>query len=106
MIKEEPVLRVYDNKHQTKLAVDASKQGLGATLLTRNGDHWRPMAYASGDLTATACQHAQKESDALSLVRAYKKCSLFLYGIPVLAGTDHKPLVVIAVKGFAGRPPR
>lgn len=53
---------MYDNKHQTKLAVDASKQGLGATLLTRNGDHWRPMAYASGYLTGTACQHAQKGS--------------------------------------------
>lgn len=97
---------MYDNKHQTKLAVDASKQGLGATLLTRNGDHWRPMAYASGDLTGTACQHAQKESEALSLVHACKKCSLFLYGIPVLAGTDHKALVAIAEKGFAGRSPR
>jgi len=73
LIKKEPVLRAYDNKHKTKLAVDASKQGLGATLLTRNGDHWRPMTYASGYLTETACQHAEKELDALSSVYACKK---------------------------------
>lgn len=70
---------MYDNKHQTKLAVDASKQGLGATLLTRNGDHWRPMAYASGYLTGTACQHAQKESEALSCSLCMQKTSIFLH---------------------------
>lgn len=30
----------------------------------------------------------------------------FFYGVPALAGTDHKALETIAEKGFAGRSPR
>lgn len=35
-----------------------------------------------------------------------KNPPFFSYGIPVLAGMDHKPLVAITEKGFAGRSPR
>ena len=45
------VLALYDAKASTKVAADASSYGLGAVLLQKSSDAWRPVAYASRSMT-------------------------------------------------------
>ena len=52
-----PVLAYYDPSKEPVLQVDASKYGLGATLLQEG----RPLAYASKALTPTEVNYAQIE---------------------------------------------
>ena len=40
-------LALYDPQADTKISVDASSHGLGAVLLQKNQQEWRPVAYAS-----------------------------------------------------------
>ena len=41
------VLALYDPKADTKISADASSFGLGAVILQRVSEDWRPVAYAS-----------------------------------------------------------
>ena len=54
-IKEEltqpTVLAIYDPDAETKISADASSLGLGAILLQKSGQEWKPVAYASCSLT-------------------------------------------------------
>jgi len=42
-----PVLTFYDPTKKIKVLTDASKNGIGAVLLQAEGEHWKPVAYAS-----------------------------------------------------------
>jgi hypothetical protein len=101
-----PVMRFYDEKHNTKISADASKAGLGAVLLQQYGTRWSPVAYASRALTTSECSYAHIEKEALALSHACETFHVFIYGKTVWAETDHKPLVTIAKKGLAYTPPR
>lgn len=103
---EAPVLKFFDERRKTKLSADASKFGLGAVLLQQFGSRWHPVSYASRALTATECNYAQIEKEALALSFACEKFHAYIYGKTVTAETDHKPLVTIAKKGLANTPPR
>lgn len=50
-----PVLTLYDPNKELKLSADASSYGLGAVLIQKEGDVWKPVAYASRSMTDTAC---------------------------------------------------
>lgn len=39
-----PLLAIFDPSKETKIMCDAPKDGLGAALLQRHGDNWRPVA--------------------------------------------------------------
>ncbi len=91
-----PVLAYFKPDEQVTLQVDASKHGLGATLLQSN----RPVAYASKSLTPTEVNFAQIEKELFAVVFACKRFHQFVYGRHIIVQSDHKPLASIMKKSL------
>ena len=71
-----PVLAYYDPSKELILQVDASKYGLGATLIQEG----RPLAYASKALTPTEVNYAQIEKEMYAILFGAKRFYQFVYG--------------------------
>ena len=97
-----PVLAYYDPSMELILQVDASKYGLGATLIQEG----RPLAYASKALTPTEVNYAQIEKEMYAILFGAKRFYQFVYGRHVVVQTDHKPLVAIKKKSLHAAPAR
>lgn len=101
------VLALYDPEAPTKVSADASSYGLGAVLLQRTNDAWRPVVYASRSLTETEKRYAQIEKEALAVTWACEKFANYILGCRVEIETDHKPLVpLLSTKHLDNLPPR
>ena len=110
-VKEEltqpTVQTLYGPDTLTKISADASSFGLGAVLLQRAQDTWKPVAYASRALTGTVKRYAQIEKEALAVTRACEKFSNYILGCKFEIETDHKPLVpILSTKHLDNLPPR
>ena len=68
-----PVLALYDPKALTKVSADASSYGLGAVLLQRLQEGWRPVAFASQSMSEVEQRYAQIEKEALACTWATEK---------------------------------
>ena len=93
-----PTLAFYDPTCPTSLRTDASNlHGLGFILMQKQEDSsWRVVQCGSRFLTAAESRYAAIELELLGIVRAIKKCRLFLAGLPTFSiFTDHKPLIPI-----------
>ena len=88
-----PALALYDPNRETKISADASSFGLGAVLLQKWVDEWKPVAYASRALSPVEQRYAQVEKEALALTWACERFRIFVIGRHFLLETDHKPLV-------------
>lgn len=92
LIKTIQILKYYDFKSPIKIKSGASQHGLGAALVQKYGEVWKPIIYASWAMTKSECHYVQIEKATLALVSAYKKergeCQF-------VAETDSKPLVSI-----------
>ena len=97
-----PVLAYYDASKELILQVDASKYGLGATLIQEG----RPLAYASKALTLTGVNYAQIEKEMYAILFGAKRFYQFVYGRHVIVQADHKPLVAIKKKPLHAAPAR
>ncbi len=97
-----PVLAYYDPSKSLTLQADASKFGLGATLL-QDG---RPIAYASKSLTPAEINYAQIEKELFAILHGCKRFHQYVYGRSVNVETDHKPLVSIMSKPLFAAPAR
>ena len=103
-LSEPTTLALYDPKSLTKISADASSHGLGAVLLQKPQDTWKPVAYASRSMSATEGQYAQVEKEALAITWA---CEKFILGKHIEVETDHKPLVpLLGTKHLHSLPPR
>ena len=101
------VLALYNPKAETKISADASSYGLGAVLLQRSQDTWRPVAYASRSMSDTERRYAQIEKEALAVTWACEKFSQYVLGMRFSIETDHKPLVpLLGSKSLDSLPPR
>lgn len=102
-----PVLTFFDPTKKIKVSTDASKDGIGAVLLQVEGEHWKPVAYASRSMTQTECRYAQIEKECLGLVYGLEKFHSYVYGLPSFTvETDHRPLVSIIKKNLSEMTPR
>ena len=61
------VLAMYDPGAEIKISADASSFGLGAVLLQKFGEGWKPIVYASRSMTETEGRYAQVEKEALAV---------------------------------------
>jgi hypothetical protein len=88
VISNTPVLAYYDNAMPITLQVDASKYGLGATLM-QDG---RPVAYASKALTPSEVNYAQIEKEMYAILFGCQRFHQYVYGNKVLVESNHKPM--------------
>lgn len=96
-----PVLSFYDHTKRIKVSTDASKDGFGAVLLQAEGEHWKPVAYASRAMTKSECRYAQIEKECLGLAYRLERFHSYVYGLPSFTvETDHRPLVAIIKKNL------
>jgi hypothetical protein len=69
-VKEEltqpTILALFNPSAETKVSADASSYALGAVLLQRHGNDWRPVTYVSRVLSAAECHCTQIEKEAYS----------------------------------------
>ena len=93
-----PVL-AYFNKDVT-LQVDASKYGIGATLLQEG----KPVLYASKTLTLSEVGNAQIEKQMLAILFGCKRFHQYIYGRHVVVESDAKPISSVARKSLISGP--
>ena len=84
------------------LQVDASKYGLGDTLLQEG----KPVSFASKSLTQSEINYAQIEKEMLAILFGCKHFHHYIYGREICVQTDHKPLVSIMQKSILTAPAR
>ena len=102
-----PVLAWYNPAAETKIIADASAYGLGAVLLQKHNDDWKPVAYASRSMTETEARYAQIEKEALATTWACERFTDYILGKQFHIETDHKPLVpLLGTKQLDNLPPR
>ena len=102
-----PALAYYDHKKNLKISTDASKDGIGAVLLQAEGQHWKPVAYASRAMTKTECKYAQIEKECLGVTYGLERFHSYVYGLESFTvETDHRPLVAIIKKNLNEMSPR
>ena len=87
---------------ETTVIADASPVGLGAVLAQEEDGILRPISFASRALSDVEKRYSQTEKEALALVWACERFSIYLLGRPFTLVTDHKPLEVIY--GSKGKP--
>ena len=97
-----PVLTHFDPSQEITLQVDASKFGLGATLLQND----RPVSFASKSLTPTEINYSQIEKELYAILFGRKRFHQYVYGRRINVQTDHKPLIAIFRKNLHTAPPR
>ena len=93
LVTESPVLKYYDPSKEMKLSVDASKYGLGATLLHKYEENWAPVAYSSQSLTRSEMNYAQIQKE--TILFGCKKFNQHLYGVKFTVESNHQPLEFI-----------
>ena len=101
------VLAHYDVTADTKVCADASSYGVGAVLLQKQGELWKPVAFASRSLSGTEQRYTQIEKEALALTWACERFSEYIIRKEILLETDHKPLIpLLGNKSLDCLPPR
>ncbi|MCG8048362.1 MAG: DDE-type integrase/transposase/recombinase [Candidatus Thiodiazotropha taylori] len=88
-------LGYFNPNAKTMVIADASPVGLGAVLVQQQNGEQRIISYASRTLTDVEKRYSQTEKEALALVWACERFSIYLIGIDFELITDHKPLEVI-----------
>lgn len=96
LILNAPLLKPFNTKENITLQTDASKNGLGCTLLQDR----RPVCFASRSLTDAETRYAQVEKEMLVVVFACQKFYSYIYGRNIEIITDHKPLIGIMQKEY------
>ncbi|KAJ1184493.1 hypothetical protein NDU88_001299 [Pleurodeles waltl] len=102
-----PTLGNFDPTRKTWLTTDASGRGLGATLSQCVDGQERIVAFASKSLREAELKYSTIEREALACFWAINHFKFFLWGLPFLVRTDHKPLIsLFTVKGKDHATPR
>ena len=92
LITQAETLAYYQAGCRTRIVADASPVGLGAVLTQQQVGVWRVISYASRNLSDVECRYSQTEKEALALVWACERFSMYVTGETFEVETDHKPL--------------
>lgn len=99
LISNVKTLSYFDNSLRTRLIVDASPFALGCVLVQFKSDHDdsepRIISYASKCLSDSEKRYCQTEKEALAIVWAVERFSVYLIGRNFELETDHKALETI-----------
>ena len=90
-----PLLQLPVPTKQFILRCDASDKGIAGILLQESEGVLHPVAYASRKLLEREQNYSVIEKECLSIIWAINKFDLYLFGVPFIIQTDHKPLVYI-----------
>lgn len=89
-----PILVPFDESKEIEIECDASKSGLGCSLLQDR----KPISFASRSLSEEECRYSQIEKEFLSILFACRKFEFYTYGRKIKIKNDHKPLTSIIQK--------
>jgi len=92
MLTQAPCLHHHNPDLPQVIHTDASRVGLGATLLQLENGNECPVAYASRTLTDAEKRYSITELECLSLVYAVRKFREYIFGAPFTIKTDHHAL--------------
>ena len=102
-----PVLAKFSLDARHRVTADSSAYALGAAVLQKCGEDWRPVAFISRTLTAAEKRYAQLEKEALAITWACEKFAQYIVGKRLYIETDHKPFVpLLGMKHLHSLPPR
>ena len=91
-ITEAPCLAHFDPKRDNYITTDACNTGLGATLWQKEGEVFRPVAFASIFLTDCEKKYAINELELLGALWGLEYSRYYVYGKRVNLLTDHQAL--------------
>ena len=75
--------------------------------MQKEGEHWKPVVYASRSMTDTERNYAQIEKEALATTWACEKFATYVLGRQFTIESDHKPLIpLLNEKHLDALPPR
>ena len=97
-----PVLAYFDKTKKNTIQRDASKKGLGATLLQES----KPVMYVSRALTETEQRYSNIERELLAIVFALERLNHYTFGRTLTVQSDHQPLQSIWKKLIVSTSPR
>ena len=97
LLSSDPVLRLPNFDSPFHLHIDACDTGVGAALLQPDGNSniLHPVAYYSYKLKDYQRGYSTYEKEALALVLALEKFSVYLSANPVYVKSDHNPLTFV-----------
>ena len=93
-VVEAPTLQYFDPEKEITIECDASKKGLGATLLQEG----KPIDFASRSLTDVETRYSNIEREMLGVVWAVLHYKQYVYGQRFIVKNDHSPLEPIFKK--------
>ena len=91
-ITESPCLAHFDPMKENYVTIDACNTGLGATLWQKEGEIFRPIAFASRFLTYCERKYAINELELLGALWGLDYFRYYVYGKRVNLLTDHQAL--------------
>ena len=100
-ITEAPCLAHFDPQKENYITTDACNTGLGATLWQKEGETFRPVAFASRFLTDCEKKYAINELELLGALWGLEYFRYFVYGKRVNLLTDHQALQPLLKKNRA-----
>lgn len=92
ILSGEEALAYFKYGCKTRIISDAGPTAIGAVLVQLQNGVWRVVSYASRTLTDVERRYCQTEKEALGLVWACERFSLYVFGTSFELETDHKPL--------------
>ena len=99
MLLQYPVLVHFDPACRTELHCDASGLGLGAVVgQIMNDDKFHPVEFASRCLSQAESNYSATDKEALAIVWAVKKFTVYLEGRHFDVFTDHRALEWLQTK--------
>lgn len=86
----------YTSEHKLQLCTDASGYGAGAVLTQVQGDETRVICYVSMTFSQAQRNYSTIERELAAIRWAIHKLRGFLFGVPFILYTDHRPLVYMS----------